>query len=466
MSLNTVTAPGPPTIHHSSLAIPLEEIGGTWLNDFDLGFNLPAEFTTPTKDGTLANVKVEPHSVDIPNSLSGEFDDFDMTDRPGTSSSSSSCVNQAPTTTVASPNLASLSISSLQGHCQLPPNSIYYSSSPPFSSTINKPQLTPGLIALLPSLNTYASSRQLSQQPTLLSYLIYAEESTSYTYPFLNWKTLRERALELLVNARPTASSPAANARDKEMALEKEFEFERDKKERDAAQARQLFMGSASSRRPVFGNSSTGDVTMEDLSSQVSRSLHRPEVLEDHRGRPSTFTRIVEDIPFFAVLCAAIALGAHEAEIRSSNIPRRDDIKKGAGRPWSKTNSSPESIYWYLLSVQAISIWDAYVAVTPAFNETPSTPIDSRDSNNDSKKENRQHEMDYISACLLQLTFLSKEGLNASVTVVGTDKVSPKNQDNLQRKSPGLSKDSSKLQSPKGVAAVMFPLVSFGFLKL
>ncbi|KAJ7594251.1 hypothetical protein C8J56DRAFT_431833 [Mycena floridula] len=237
----------------------------------------------------------------------------------------------------------------------LPSLNIYYSNSPSHGpSSTQRPYLSPSLLSLLPP-SASSQKTTITSPFTLQNLLHLAENKVVHTHPSLNWNQFRARAMKML--------SVEDNSKEKR-AREILFEHGR--------------------QAPQTG----------------------PETNKDREG-----------IPFFAAVCAALALGT--TELRDSNSYSEngrnhegdfmvvDPVASSSRR--AKTRAPPfpsdgaltpiaDPAYWYALSVQALSVYEG--SSSPTNNDGGSTDYD----------------LDYLVACLLQVVFLVKGGSRSGLT--------------------------------------------------
>lgn len=325
----------------SAFTFPLEDVGSIWLDELDLGSSLAS--SSSQADPSTIHLKVEPDSIPIL-----PIDNADAS-KPS---------------------------------CQpLPSVNIYYPASSPSSSSLSQsPCLSPALLGLLPP-SVSSQQSAITSPHTLQNLLHLAENSVTHTYPSLNWKHLRSRAMKMV------------------SLLDNSAQEKR-------AKAMEIFFG----QRHI--SSPTADVL------------------------PDGDTGSKESVPFFATICAALALGSFIADRCEQNVdPMPDEQstgRKGRTRKLPSSHSSantasipsvhsytpPGPLYWYSLSVQALSV---YEGSTVARVTGGASALD--------------YDLDYLTACLLQVIFL----LKCDYPMVAEECRDP---------------------SQKGVEGVIFPLVS------
>ncbi|ESK94773.1 fungal specific transcription [Moniliophthora roreri MCA 2997] len=451
-SVSSIHGSAPMSTNHTSLAIPLEELSATWLNELEPGV-LRSSYSRKKRRATLAAtaprrgpVKSEPSPVHLR-----------MTSRS----------DSAP-------------VQSL-----LPPTSIYYIPEQPGQARSLGARVTPELLALLPplsphhgpgppfkispsqngasSLFTYNAFGSLATSEPLCGtsiagyglrqLLLFAEEALGSTHPWLNWKTFRDK-VEIFVSCLSEDGT-----------RQKKEKHKTPREKEELARARQILGITPSSlvgkkdrsNRPSSSPSAAmrnGNPLLTPSSSYlnndglegVTSGSKGKEKANDSRSYLET------NLPFFAMICIAIAIGIGEAKHQQkwtfSSSPARDNDDRMQVDMSMEASSSQQSdgpklgprldpAYWYHLSNQAILLWESDRTSTASSGITQDDAGDASDDmdvDHDSKPAftstkktssglEMEIDMDRMSALLLQVTFLCHGGLRVedSTDVEGSE---------------------------------------------
>ncbi|KAG7095772.1 hypothetical protein E1B28_006477 [Marasmius oreades] len=376
----------------SSLAIPLEDLAATWLNDL----NVPYSSLLPSPKRmkpSPSEVKVEPTPI--------QLNKLHITPES----------NKPPV------------------QVTLPPISAYYSSAGGVASTARRPRVTMELLAMLPPLERSQLAERFYQNPlgspprhrpqsqpysspsvhypaplTLEQILALAEQTLTHSHPWMNWTVFRERAQAFVSRTSDYSANSGLENREKDK--------QREEKERERERALQIFgvaQSSTSSPHPFLGKRATGGSPYGSRSKDVNSRKQTSEA--DMEGEASLE---LGNLPFFAWLCIAIAIGLVEAtkekQQHSSTSHEEDRMDVDSAQMSNPTSSHSHTItpsyasptsnpsYWYHLSAQVLSVWES---------------DRGQDDGNDDAQQSEEEviEIDIISALLLQVAFLAKTGL-------------------------------------------------------
>jgi hypothetical protein len=358
-----------PTQFNPSLAISTEDLASLWLADLQLDINMSTIMgAAGAPDGS---VKTELPASDILN-------DQTYDEATGLSHAQSKTMNSA-FGSASDRFFAALD----EAKHNLPPPQYYEDDAPPgvddsrYSShkgarssdlqegTSNSGKLrsvTPGLLSWLPatSQDTVGSrSGSSSKAQTLTDVLTYAEKSSSHAFPTLDWNQFRIRATKMrLFSGTQTGPSPQQKAQ----------------RAHDI-----IYRRGAASKRPL----------PQFLSSSSTVSWHAED--EDHSNYPET-------LPFYAAVCAAVALGAHETKVQEQRSKGPHSSFPSPPRSASSIASSNpypllarDAVFWYALSDQALGAYEKSLQ-----SSDEETTVD--------------YPIEYIWALLLQLRFLVYAG--------------------------------------------------------
>ncbi|KAL0066889.1 hypothetical protein AAF712_006084 [Marasmius tenuissimus] len=395
---------------HASIAIPLDDLTTTWLHDINVRHSSYTSNHKRMKPST-SEVKLEPTPIPL----------------------SQLNINSKPNKTPV--------------QLTLPPTSAYYAPSGDALAT-TFPRVTKELLARLPPQQyshsprhhphgqSYPSSSPPHAPPvyTLDRILGLAEQALTDTHPWMNWKVFRERA-QAFVSRRETRDNVNPDGQDPEK------ERQREQKERERERALQIFgmshlqSQSLSSSHPMLGKKS-GRVSAPFISNSKDGDTRRQSIDIDMDVDPGG----QKNVPFFAWLCIAIAIGMVEAgketlyhsgpqgddmmdidshhpvhlyppvlEYANSTFRSSDDATASrAPAPDTNVAMRTDPAYWYHLSLQAVHVWE-------------SDRQTYQDSDDEASAEIEEMEMDHFSALLLQLVYLVRVGLPSCDEVESDD---------------------------------------------
>ncbi|KAF8804356.1 hypothetical protein BYT27DRAFT_7243763 [Phlegmacium glaucopus] len=419
-----------PILHDMSIALSHQDLS-LWLDELDLGISLPSSSSSGASSshqhnaslaGTSGYIKLEPSPFEIelthprsstlvnsiaidmddPQTLSGNTTKSLLTSRTSTPLKRSAHL-RAPSHQQFQPQ----SQTQLQQHqrysaqLSLPALSIYYpvpstgtsassaaaflhhppsssstirvSTSPPTpppsasassfpysfsahsqSPQYSKPQITSNLMALLPSL------------PTCRRLLNYAKEVFRVRpvpfEPGSGWVGFEKRCISFL-----GGDSVGKKERDRDKAKEREKG-----KAREARRARQIYFSGLPELQSLHQrNDNLDDDGSGDSSFGGGRTLD--EVV---KGGEEEFS-----LPFFAVMCAVLAVGSHSSSSGQGFIPAEDPA------------------FLFALSQQALGVWDTHTSTSGHAEE--------------------REQMDFLLASLIGVMYLMLSGSSASA--VGED---------------------------------------------
>ncbi|KAK1229929.1 hypothetical protein PQX77_007028 [Marasmius sp. AFHP31] len=421
---------------HASIAIPLDDLITTWLHDINVRHS-PHTSAHKRMRPSTSEVKLEPTPIPL----------------------SQLNINSKPNKTPV--------------QLTLPPISAYYPpSGDALATTI--PRVTKELLALLPLQQhshsprhhphgqSYPSSSPPHTPPvsTIQRILGFAEHALTDTHPWMNWKVFRERA-QAFVSRGKTRDNVNSDGQDPEK------ERQREQKERERERALQIFgMSQSQSLSPshsMLGKKS-GRFSTPFSSNDKAGDTRRQSIDADMDVDPGG----QKNVPFFAWLCIAIAVGMVEAgketlhhsgpqgaqgddmmdidshhpvhlyppvleyansTFRSSNDATTSRVPTSDMKVAMKTDPA----YWYHLSLQAVHVWE-------------SDRQACQDGDDEANAELEEMEMDHFSALLLQLVYLVRVGLTSSGEVESDDATNEPQTDESSKKKP--------VQTVTGKAAV------------
>lgn len=368
----------PPGTANTFISVPPQDLASVWLDELERDDSPPLELKLPSNSSSVLNpVKVEAApDPDFPYS--------------GVSNANLSIRSQNTEIHTAYRQLPSLDVyypfhSSPDSRTQPPPHAASSSNVPlPVSNSgdvaAEKPHVTPALVARLPS---FTRAKQLLQSAThllsirpvplpacLLSSL--SEESgrderengkgkgKSSSLLVTRWDAFECRALCLIGGRGMGAGSSSVTS---------------DRKERGkmGARAREIFFGNgATSTTSVMESLARHQVESESTKRDVEAERNDPGHTAKDRG---------ESLPFFAVVCIVLAMGAATSE---SQAPA---LIQSTGRERHETSE-----FFYALAQQSLDVWEkSMTCVSP--------PV-SKDSSR-IEAVNEEERLDYLIANLL-----------------------------------------------------------------
>ncbi|KAK7021901.1 hypothetical protein VNI00_017190 [Paramarasmius palmivorus] len=443
----------PTSINHTSLAIPLDELATTWLNELEPDA-VPSHYprkkkrlTTMSTNNTPGRglVKSEPAPIPLRDlRITSDTDAVPVQSLlPSTSAYYTTDQHTLPPGPRVTAELLSL----------LPPLE-QKSSLGPSSNTFGTPQ-NPAVPHFTGSARTTSAYLQeASRNSTTLAYdlrrlLRFAEDAVSARYPWLNWNVFRDR-VEAFVRC---LSEPVTQQR-------KDKAKSRREKEEQTSRAMQIF--GISSAPSSIGKKDRSNRTLS--SSSPLRNTHHLFPPSSHGGSStspfndgpnnagssakgkqkatSAEAHVEMNLPFFAMICISIAIGIGEAKQQRKwtslhfGAHDSDDRMQVDTNMEASASHQPDApnfsgrmdpTYWYHLSNQAMSLWESDRPST-ASSMTQNNAVDgvddmdvvndsgsvfpaSRKANSVNDLSEMEMEMDRMSTLLLQVTFLCHGGL-------------------------------------------------------
>ncbi|KAF8902573.1 hypothetical protein CPB84DRAFT_1707532 [Gymnopilus junonius] len=366
----------PPQSHPSSNSIALspQDFASIWLDGLDLGVSWLPPSSSPHHQQQLqvypngasaGYIKLEPSTIDAALSLplNGAPTVVDV--------DNNSHFSQQPSRAASPLNSSSHRRSQQNSSVQLllPALSIYYpvptisppgtspSSSSAFphqssaSNTLHltqqqpqytKPQVTPALLVLLPSLQRCKRLLHRAREVSHVRPIPFEPTSSNGGGA---WKAFEGRCIMLLSGG---------------MTEERERERARKEKAREAKRARQIYFGG------IHGLQSD-DAEMDDANGTKNKDAEE----QSASGEGQSLT-------FFATMCAVLAIGSYYSSSSGDSNP----------------HATESPAFFYALSQQALGVWDTHVSSTSGSSSSASAAADEAER------------MDYLLACLVGVEYL------------------------------------------------------------
>ncbi|KAF9485712.1 hypothetical protein BDN70DRAFT_823502, partial [Pholiota conissans] len=257
-----------------------------------------------------------------------------------------------------------------------------------------KPQVTPALLALLPSLQ--ACKRLLTRAREVLRVRPIPFEPVGMTArtgstqghlqgqgqaPELAWQAFERRCLTLL-----------GGGVNKERERERERKEREKEKARDAKRARQIYFGGILGMQPEAGTEMDVDGGEGATGSTGGRSARARG--ESAAGAGEDASGEDQSLTFFALMCAVLAMGASV-----SPPPPSSSNTTNISAPLSPRATTETPAFLYALSQQALGVWD-----------THHTTLASAAHSAAGAAAEETERMDFLLACIAGLGYLLLTG--------------------------------------------------------